>query len=232
MLCLLVTLRGRCRRPAPRSCGIQPQGYRPAWLRRAAARASRHGALHPARAMSYPEGAPPVPLPGAALDRRPRWRRSSPRRPRRPVRAAADGQRQTGEGVEVRLLKGQRPAGQQVQRPEPPPGARSGQVRAYSMGRRMSGAPSWASTAPSTELHQRVDNALPVDQPRKSAPAAWRYSRMASMNSSPLFIMVAESMVIFGAHAPVGVLAGPRAQRDAAPRAARLPAEEGPARGR
>ena len=74
---------------------------------------------------------------------------------------------------------------------------------AYRMGSFISGVPSWASMAPSrnstsewTMLWRWIT--------ASTCSTGRSYSRMASMISSPLFIRVAESMVIFAPMAGAG----------------------------
>ena len=65
------------------------------------------------------------------------------------------------------------------------------------MGRRISAEPDLRQDRIITVFHQRVNDALPVDDDLRFFPAAYGTSRIASINSSPLFIRVAESTVIF-----------------------------------
>jgi len=72
---------------------------------------------------------------------------------------------------------------------------RSGQARAWAMGVRMSGWPSWASTEPSTYCTMEWITLWGWTTMRIRSGVV-RNSRQASMSSSPLFIMVAESTEI------------------------------------
>ena len=81
--------------------------------------------------------------------------------------------------------------------------SRSGKERAYCMGRRMSGRPSWALTVPSrncTALCTMLCGCISTSICLASMPK----SHLASIISKPLFIMVAESMVILAPMCHVG----------------------------
>ena len=71
------------------------------------------------------------------------------------------------------------------------------------MGRHMSALPSWARTAPSWNS-TREWTMLSRWTTIWIFSGDMAYSRMASMNSSPLFIRVAESMVILAPMAQLG----------------------------
>ena len=82
-------------------------------------------------------------------------------------------------------------------------GSRSGKVRAYWIGRRMSGSPSWAlyepsvnSTSECTTLWGWITASI--------LEYGSRYSHLASMTSNALLTRVAESIVIFGPIRQVG----------------------------
>ncbi len=80
---------------------------------------------------------------------------------------------------------------------------RSGNVSAYWMGMRMSGCPSWALTDPSTNSTAEWMTLWGwITTEIRSRPTS--YSRSASMTSRPLFIMVAELIVILAPMRHVG----------------------------
>ena len=100
--------------------------------------------------------------------------------------------------------------------------ARCGWVSAHEIGTRMSGQPGVREQGAVAEPHHPVHDRLRVhdhlDRRRTGSPNSW----CASITSRPLFISVAESIVIFCAHAPgrVGERVG-RGRRRRARRARR-----------
>ena len=84
----------------------------------------------------------------------------------------------------------------------PSSGRRVGYASARAMGRRISGQPSWAITAPSSNstMEWMTDSGCTTTWMRSASTPK---SHLASMTSKPLFIMVAESMVIL---APISQL--------------------------
>ena len=80
---------------------------------------------------------------------------------------------------------------------------RLGNEKAYCMGRRMSGTPSWAFTAPSWNCTAEWTMLCGC-----TSTCIWEAltpkSHLASMTSKPLFIMVAESIVILAPMSQVG----------------------------
>src|SRR4051794_19436395 len=82
-------------------------------------------------------------------------------------------------------------------------GGRSGYVRAYWMGSRMSGVPSWALREPSRKRTAEWTTLCGwITTSIASYPTS--YSQCASMTSSPLFARVAESIVILAPMVHVG----------------------------
>ena len=82
-------------------------------------------------------------------------------------------------------------------------GRRSGCVRAYWMGSRMSGVPSWAFREPSTNRTAEWTTLCGCTT-TSIASYSTSYSQCASMTSRPLFASVAESIVIFAPIVHVG----------------------------
>ncbi len=75
--------------------------------------------------------------------------------------------------------------------------ARAGQVMAYWIGTRISGTPNWAGTAPSSYSRRECTRLSPMDDDIDLTGRGDRTNNhRAWMSSRPLFIMVAESMVI------------------------------------
>ena len=124
--------------------------------------------------------------------------------------AAAGGQRPIGQpqAGEALWSGGSKSSGRsrvEVERRQRRRPAAPGTSRAYWIGRRMSATPSWAMIEPSTNstiectIDLRVDH--DVDAGRPETPN----SQCASITSSPLFISVAESMVILRPIRQVGM---------------------------